>query len=183
MDNRSAAAISKKLENACLRELAGDSELNDLLAGVRWLKEQPFVDSARIGVWGWSFGGAFTLLGMTRSTAFKAGIAVAAPTDWRFYDTKYTEAFMKTPADNPEGYEKTNLNRYAKDLHGRLLLVHGTYDDNVHPQNAWNFMNALIRANKRFDTMIYPMRKHGISDAPARIHLYNAMVDFWTKNL
>jgi dipeptidyl-peptidase-4 len=183
MDNRSAAGISKKFENACLRELAGDSELNDLLAGVRWLKEQSFVDSARIGVWGWSFGGAFTLLGMTRSTAFKAGIAVAAPTDWRFYDTKYTEAFMKTPADNPEGYEKTNLNRYAKDLHGRLLLVHGTYDDNVHPQNAWNFINALIRANKRFDTLIYPMRKHGISDAPARIHLYNAMLDFWTKNL
>lgn len=183
VDNRSAAAISKKFENTCLKQLAGDSELSDLLAGVNWLKQQSYVDSARIGVWGWSFGGAFTLQAMTHSTAFKAGIAVAAPTDWRFYDTKYTEAFMKTPQDNPDGYDKTNVNNHAKNLHGRLFLVQGTYDDNVHPQNAWNFINALIRADKHFDLMVYPMRKHGISDAPARIHLYNAMVDFWKKNL
>lgn len=183
VDNRSAAAISKKFENTCLKQLAGDSELNDLLAGVNWLKQQSYVDSARIGVWGWSFGGAFTLQAMTHSTAFKAGIAVAAPTDWRFYDTKYTEAFMKTPQDNPDGYDKTNVNNHAKNLHGRLFLVQGTYDDNVHPQNAWNFINSLIRADKHFDLMVYPMRKHGIADAPARIHLYNAMVDFWKKNL
>jgi dipeptidyl-peptidase-4 len=183
VDNRSAAAISKKFENACLKQLAGDSELNDLLAGVNWLKQQSYVDSARIGVWGWSFGGAFTLQAMTHSTAFKAGIAVAAPTDWRFYDTKYTEAFMKTPQDNPDGYDKTNVNNHAKNLHGRLFLVQGTYDDNVHPQNAWTFINGLIRADKHFDLMMYPMRKHGISDAPARIHLYNSMLDFWKKNL
>lgn len=183
VDNRSAAAISKKFENSCLKQLAGDSELNDLLAGVQWLKQQSYVDSTRIGVWGWSFGGAFTLQAMTHSKAFKAGIAVAAPTDWRFYDTKYTEAFMKTPQENAAGYDKTNVNNHAKNLHGRLLLVHGTYDDNVHPQNAWNFINELIRANKYFDLMIYPMRKHGIADPAARIHLYNGMVDFWKKNL
>jgi dipeptidyl-peptidase-4 len=183
VDNRSAAAISKKFENACLKQLAGDSEVNDLLAGVNWLKQQNYVDSTRIGVWGWSFGGAFTLQAMTHSKAFKAGIAVAAPTDWRFYDTKYTEAFMKTPQDNPAGYDKTNVNNHAKNLHGRLLLVHGTYDDNVHPQNVWNFINELIRANKHYELLIYPMRKHGIADGAARIHLYNAMVEFWKKNL
>lgn len=183
MDNRSAAAISKLYENTCLKQLAGDSELNDLLAGVRWLKQQAFVDSTRIGIWGWSFGGAFTLLAMTHSKEFKAGIAVAAPTDWRYYDTKYTEAFMKTPQDNPAGYEKTNLNAHAKNLHGRLYLVHGTYDDNVHPQNVWNFIDELVKAGKQFDLMIYPMRKHGISDAPARIHLYKSMVEFWKNHL
>ncbi|MCS6808918.1 MAG: S9 family peptidase [Bacteroidota bacterium] len=183
MDNRSAAAISKRFENTCARYLAGSSELQDILAGVQWLKQQRYVDSTRIGIWGWSFGGAMTLQAMTHSRAFKAGIAVAAPTDWRFYDTKYTEAYMKTPYDNPDGYNTTNVNALAHQLHGRLFLVHGTYDDNVHPQNVWNFINALIRAQKHFDLMIYPMRKHGISDPPARIHLYNAMVEFWKKNL
>jgi dipeptidyl-peptidase-4 len=183
VDNRSAAAISKTYENTCVKQLAGDSELGDLLAGVRWLKQQSYVDSSRIGVWGWSFGGCFTLLAMTHSQEFKAGIAVAAPTDWRFYDTKYTESFMKTPQENAAGYEKTNLNARAKNLHGRLLLVHGTGDDNVHPQNAWNFIDELIKANKHFDLMMYPMRKHGIGDAPARIHLYNQMIEFWKKNL
>ena len=90
---------------------------------------------------------------------------------------------MKTPQDNPEGYEKTNLNNYAKNLHGWLLLVQGTYDDNVHPQNAWNFADELIKANIQFDMMIYPMRKHSINDTPAQIHLYNKMIEFWDKNL
>jgi dipeptidyl-peptidase 4 len=183
LDNRSAAAISKTYENSCAKQLAGDSELGDLLAGVRWLKDQPYVDAARVGVWGWSFGGTFTMLAMTHSQEFKAGIAVAGPTNWAYYDTKYTESFMKTPADNPAGYDKTNLNNHAKNLSGRLYIVHGTYDDNVHPQNTWNFMDELIRANKQFDLMWYPMRKHGISDAPARIHLYTSMLNFWKKNL
>ncbi|TAE27031.1 MAG: S9 family peptidase [Candidatus Kapaibacterium sp.] len=183
LDNRSCSGISKTYENTCVKDLAGDSEVNDLLAGVRWLKGQKYVDSSRIGMWGWSFGGAFTLQGMTRSKEFKAGIAVAAPSDWRYYDTKYTESFMKTPQENIAGYDKTNANVRAKDLSGRLLLVHGTYDDNVHPQNVWMFINELVKANKQFDLMMYPMRKHGISDAPARIHLYNLMFDFWKKNL
>lgn len=182
MDNRSAAAISKAYENTCLKQL-GENELNDLVAGVQWLKKQSYVDSSRVGMWGWSFGGYFTLAGMTRSKEFKAGIAVAAPTDWRYYDTKYTEAMMKTPQDNQAGYDKTNLTSRAKDLHGRLLLVHGTGDDNVHPQNAWHFIDELVKAGKLFDLAMYPMRKHGISDPPARIHLYKTMLEFWKKNL
>jgi dipeptidyl-peptidase-4 len=90
---------------------------------------------------------------------------------------------MKRPSDNPEGYEKTSHAERAKDLHGRLLLVHGTYDDNVHPQNAWRFADELIEAGITFDMMIYPMRKHGIRDDPAQRHLYNTMLEFWRRNL
>jgi dipeptidyl-peptidase-4 len=183
VDNRSATAISKTLENTVLKQQASDGELNDLVDAVQWMKKQSYVDADRVGIWGWSGGGTYTLLGMSRSKEFKAGIAVAALTDWNFYDTKYAETTMKTPDVNPDGYAKTNLNKYAKDLHGRLMIIHGTYDDNVHPQNAWNFADELIKANIRFDMMIYPMRKHGINDQPAQIHLYNTMIEFWKKNL
>jgi dipeptidyl-peptidase-4 len=183
VDNRSATAISKKLENIILKDGYGSKELDDLVDAVGWLKSQTFVDPARIGIWGWSGGGTFTLLAMTHSQEFKAGIAVAAVTDWRYYDSVWAEAFMKKPQDNTSGYDKTSLVRSAKNLHGRLLLVHGTYDDNVHPQNAWSFIDELVKAGKMFDLMIYPMRKHGISDDPAQIHLYNRMVEFWVRNL
>jgi len=183
VDNRSATAISKKLENIILKDGYGQKELSDLLDAVKWLKAQPFVDPDRVGIWGWSGGGMFTLLALTHSKEFKAGIAVAAVTDWHYYDSKWTEAFMRRPEDNPKGYEKTSLVKSAKDLHGRLLLVHGTYDDNVRPQNAWCFIDELVKAGKMFDLMIYPMRKHGISDDPAQIHLYKTMLEFWTKNL
>lgn len=183
VDNRSATAISKKLENIILKDGYGSKELSDLLDAVKWLKAKDFIDPERIGIWGWSGGGTFTLLAMTRSKEFKAGIAIAAVTDWRYYDSKWAEAFMKMPEDNPKGYEKTSLVKRAKDLHGRLLLVHGTYDDNVHPQNAWSFIDELIKASKMFDLMIYPMRQHGISDDSAQIHLYKTMLEFWTRNL
>jgi dipeptidyl-peptidase 4 len=182
-DNRSATGISKRLETTVLRRLEGEGELHDLVDAVRWVKAQPYVDSSRIGIWGWSGGGSCTLLGMTRSTEFKAGIDLAGVTDFRYYDTKWAEQVMKTEETNKQGYEQNSLLRYAKDIHGKLLIVHGTHDDNVHIQNAWSFVDSLIAANKRFEMMIYPMRKHGISDAPAQIHLYNTMLDFWKRNL
>ena len=183
VDPRSATAASKRDENAVVRNVWSDRELADLLAGVRWLKSQPWVDPDRVGIWGWSGGGTSTLLAMTRSREFKAGIAVAPNTDWRFYDSKFSEAYMKTPADNPEGYEHTSLVRRAKDLHGRLMLVHGSGDDNVHPQHTWAVVNELIDAGKPFDLMIYPMRKHTIDDRPARIDLFKRMLEFWKRNL
>jgi dipeptidyl-peptidase-4 len=183
VDNRSATAISHALETTSMGQMYGESELKDLVAAVRWLKSQSYVDPQRVGVWGWSGGGTFTLLAMTRSKEFKAGIAVAAVTDPFYYDTKWAEAIMRLPQDNPEGYQKTSLNNTAKDLTGRLLLVHGTYDDNVHIQNAWKFTDELIKAGKTFDMMIYPMRQHGIADRAARIHLYKTMLEFWKKNL
>jgi dipeptidyl-peptidase-4 len=183
VDPRSATAASKAIENTVARNLWADGELADMLAGVHWLKAQPWVDASRVGVWGWSGGGTSTLLLMTRSQEFRAGIAVAPNTDWAFYDTKFTEAYMKTPADNPEGYDNTSLIRRAKDLHGRIMLVHGTYDDNVHPQHTFNVVNELIEARKPFDLMLYPMRKHTIDDRPARIDLFNRMLEFWKRNL
>jgi dipeptidyl-peptidase-4 len=182
-DNRSATGISKALETTGARRLEGLSELNDIVDAVRWLRAQPYVDSTRIGIWGWSGGGTCTLLGMTRSTEFKAGIAVAGVTDFRFYDSKWAEHYMRTGELNREGYDENSLLRYAKDLHGKLLLVHGTYDDNVHIQNTWRFADELISANKLFEMMIYPMRMHGIADEPARVHLYSTMLDFWKRNL
>lgn len=183
VDNRSATGISKDLENSVQGQLYSDSELNDLVAAVRWLKTQPYVNPERVGIWGWSGGGTYTLLAMTRSTEFKAGIAVAPVTDWRYYDTKFGEAYMGTPAANPDGFDQTSLVKRAKDLHGRLLLVHGTFDDNVHPQNSWHFIDELLDAGKPFDMMFYPRRKHGISDRSARIHLFKKMVEFWKAHL
>ena len=180
-DNRSATGISKSLEQLVLRRMVGSVELNDLVDAVRWIKRLPYVDPSRIGIWGWSGGGSNTLLGMTRSAEFKAGIAVAGVTDFRFYDTRLAEQYMRTERENLAGYEENSLLRYAKDLHGRLLLVHGTYDDNVHIQNTWAFMNELIKANKQFDLMVYPMRMHGITDRPARVHLYTTMLEFWKR--
>ena len=182
VDNRSATGISKKLENMIVNRL-GEAETPDLVAAARWLKKQSWVDPARVGVWGWSYGGLMTLNLMTRSQEFKAGIAVASGVDWRYYDTKWTEAAMRTPQANPKAYESTSLIPLAKHMHGRVLMVYGTYDDNVHPYNEMAFIDALIAAGKRFDMMAYPMRKHGISDEAATLHLYRLMLDFWKANL
>ncbi len=183
VDNRAATGISKTLENLVVNREMGDVELNDLVDAAQWMKKQPYVDSSRIGLWGWSGGGTYTLLGMTRSAEFKAGIAVAAVTDFRFYDTKWGEAAMKTEAENREGFEAVSLLRHARNLHGRLMIVHGTYDDNVHIQNVWAFIDELIKANRQYELAVYPMRMHGISDPPARKHLYTTMLDFWRRNL
>lgn len=183
VDNRSSAGIAKKYENKVVNRVMDGVELQDLKDAIDWLKAQSFVDETRIGIWGWSGGGTYTLLAMTGLKDFKAGIAVAPVTDWHYYDTKYTEFAMKRPQENPDGYEKTSLVNHAENLHGRLLLVHGTYDDNVHIQNSWAFANQLIEHNILFDMMIYPMRKHGIGDNPARIHLFNKMLEFWKRNL
>jgi dipeptidyl-peptidase-4 len=179
VDIRSSTAISQELAETVLHKMHTAEELRDLLDGVRWLKGRRFVDPERVGIWGWSYGGASTLLAMTHCKEFKAGIAVAALTDPRYHSPKWAEFGMKSPVDFPEAYEKASLVKRAGDLHGRLLLVHGTYDFNVRIQNAWAFSDALVRAGKSFDMMIYPMRTHGIADAPARIHLFNKMVEFW----
>ena len=182
-DNRSATARSKALENGILHDAWGSGELADLLEAIGWLKSQPWVDPDRVGIWGWSGGGSFTLRAMTGSGEFRAGISVAPVTDWDYYDTIWTEAFMKRPQDNPEGYERTSIVRKAPELRGSLLIVHGTHDDNVHPQNTLHFVNELIRAGIQFEMMLYPGRKHGIRDAPARRHLYRKMLAFWQSNL
>jgi dipeptidyl-peptidase-4 len=182
IDNRVATGISKTLENTLAVD-PGAGESGDLIAGIRWLKAQPWVDGSRVGVWGWSGGGTITLNLMTRSKEFKAGIAGAPVTDWRFYDSKWGESFLQLPQNNPSGYDNASLIPRARDLHGSLLLIYGTYDDNVHPQNEEAFMNALIAAGKPYRVVLFPMRKHGFLDTPALIERYNAMLAFWEQNL
>ncbi|MEW6338114.1 MAG: DPP IV N-terminal domain-containing protein [Acidobacteriota bacterium] len=181
VDNRSASGVSKTLEDDSYGRLMSAREVPDVLAAVRWLAAQEWVDPDRIGVWGWSGGGTLTLQLMTHSTAFKAGIAVAAVTDFRYYDTRWTEALLGLPQENPEGYRNGSPATAAADLHGRLLLVHGTGDDNVHPQNAWRFVHELVKAGVSFEMMVYPLEKHGL--AGARPHVYRTMLDFWKRNL
>lgn len=183
VDNRSAAAISKKAENSLINEMYGPSVLNDLLDGISWLKKQPFVDGDRVGLWGWSGGGTLTLLGMTGSNEFKAGVAVAGVTRWQYYDTLWAESSIKRPQDNPEGYRICDLVAKAGKLSGKLLIVHGTSDDNVQVQNTYSFVDALIRNNILFEMLIYPNRKHGIGDRPAQVHLFSSMLNFWNRNL
>jgi dipeptidyl-peptidase-4 len=182
-DNRSATRISKKLSNLVVGKMWGNCELNDLVDAAKWLKNQKYVDGKNIGIWGASGGGSYTLLGLTGTKEFKAGVAIAAVTDWRYYDSIWAEAGMKQPKDNQQGYEQTSFVKKAKDLSGRLLLIHGTGDDNVHPQNCWAFADALIEAGIQFDMMIYPMRKHGITDNAAKIHLHKTTLEFWNRNL
>lgn len=180
---RAGMGKSNALETSVFRRAYGVQNVKDILAGVRWLRTMPFIDQERIGIWGWSGGGCTTLYTMTHCDAFKAGIAVAPVSDWHFYDTIYTERYQGMPQDNPEGYKETSSVLSASNLKGKLLIIHGTYDDNVHPQNSYAFINELIKHNIPFELIIYPWRKHGISDPPARVHLYSLMLDFWRRNL
>lgn len=140
----------------------GVPELEDIEAAIRWLSRRPYVDAGRIGMAGHSYGGFMTAFALTHSELFAAGIAGAPVTDWRDYDTIYTERFMLTPQENPEGYEATSVVRAAAGLHGRLLLTHGMMDDNVHLANNTKLIHALQRANKPFEMMLYPEARHGI---------------------
>ena len=183
VDNRAATGISKTLENLLHKRTPGEVELNDLVDAVQWLKKQPGIDPDRFGITGWSGGGTNTLLAMTQSKEFKAGIAGGAVTDFRFYDSKWGEALMETEAENKDGYDRVSLLNFAKDLHGKLLLIHGLHDDNVHIQNIWRFIDELIKANKVFELMVYPMRGHGVGDPAGRRHMQTLTLDFWKRNL
>jgi dipeptidyl-peptidase-4 len=181
IDPRSAAGVSKTLADTSYGKLMSAFEVPDILAGVRYLTSQRWVDAQRIGVWGWSGGGTMTLQLLTHSGVFKAGIAVAPVTDFRYYDTVWTEARLGLPAENPEGYRAGSPANFAKELKGRLLLVHGTGDDNVHPQNSWRFARELQLAKIPFEMMIYPLEQHGLRGTS--IHVHSTMLDFWKRNL
>jgi dipeptidyl-peptidase-4 len=161
----------------------GELELRDLEDGLTWLKGQPYVDGSRIGLWGWSYGGFMTSYALTHSQSFKIGIAGGTVSDWRDYDSIYTERYMKTPQNNPEGYEKTAPRAAAKDLHGKLLLIHGAIDDNVHMQNTIQFVYELQKAGKQFELMVYPKSRHGVGDPALVKHMRTMMTDFILGNL
>ncbi len=162
----------------------GVKEAKDQVEAAKYLGGLPYVDKGRIGIWGWSFGGYMTIMSMSEGTpVFKAGVAVAAPTDWKYYDTVYTERFMRTPKENAEGYKAASAFSRADNLHGNLLLVHGMADDNVHFQNCTEYAEHLVQLGKQFDMQVYTNRNHGIYGGNTRNHLYTRLTNFFLNNL
>ena len=162
----------------------GVIESDDQVAAAKYFATLPYVDGSKIGIWGWSYGGYNVLLSMSRGDgAFSSGVAIAPVTDWRFYDTVYTERFMRTPQQNAAGYNNGSAVEMADKLQGNLLLIHGTTDDNVHLQNTMEYTRALIKADKQFDMFIFPDKNHFISGGNARMYLYNKVIDFYKKNM
>ena len=187
VDNRGTGGRGKDFKSVTYLNL-GQIEALDQISAAKYLGDVPWIDSERIGIWGWSYGGYMTLLAMMYDdgpSTFKLGISVAPVTDWRFYDTIYTERFMSTPQNNPTGYEKGAPITYADRLRDdqKLLIVHGDLDDNVHYQNAVQMINALQSANKQFDMMVYPGRDHGIGGGITRLHLHRLMTNYLEDNL
>ncbi len=162
----------------------GKYETMDLIETAKYLGTQPYIDAARIGVWGWSYGGYMACSCLTKGADnFKLGVAVAPVTNWRYYDNIYTERYMRTPKENGSGYDENSPINHVKKFKGKLLIIHGSADDNVHAQNTMEFTEAMIQANKQFDMMIYNNRNHGIYGGNTRLHLYNKMTDYILKNL
>ena len=162
----------------------GVKEATDQAEAAKYLGTLPYIDGKRIGIWGWSYGGYNTLMSMSEgSGTFKAGVAIAAPTDWRFYDTVYTERFMRTPKENGDGYNASSAINRIGQLKGDLLLIHGSADDNVHFQNFMEYNEALVQADKQFETQIYTNRNHSIAGGNTRNHLMNRVADFFLRNL
>ncbi|MGI9526686.1 MAG: S9 family peptidase [Weeksellaceae bacterium] len=183
VDNRGTGGKGAAFKKVTYKNL-GSYEIEDQMAAAKYFGNLPYVDESRIGMFGWSFGGYMTSLAMTKgSDIFKMGIAVAPVTNWRFYDTIYTERFLQTPQENPEGYDDNSPINYVNLMHGNFLLIHGTADDNVHVQNSMRFAEALIQADKDFEYMVYPDKNHGIYGGNTRKHLYKKMTNFILENL
>jgi dipeptidyl-peptidase-4 len=183
VDNRGSGNRGRAFAMAAFHHL-GEVELRDNLAALdQALARFPQLDAKRLGWWGWSYGGTMTAYALTHSDRFKAGISVAPVTDWHNYDTTYTERYMGLPKDNAEQYEKTSVVKSAAKLSGRLLLVHGTSDDNVHMQNSIQFIDAMINAGVPFDLQLYPGKTHGIAGPQARTHLFTRMLWQWEQYL
>ncbi|WP_207420442.1 S9 family peptidase [Desertivirga brevis] len=183
VDNRGTGFRGAEFKKATYKQL-GKLELIDQIETAKWFGSQSYVDSGRIGIWGWSFGGYLSSLCATKGNGiFKMVMAVAPVTTWRFYDSIYTERFLQTPQENPEGYDANSPIEFAKDLKGKFLLVHGTADDNVHFQNSIMFSEALIQAGKPFEQAYYPNKNHGIYGGNTTFHLYSKLTDFVFNNL
>ncbi|MEI6235872.1 MAG: S9 family peptidase [Planctomycetota bacterium] len=183
MDNRGSFGRGHAWETAIFKNM-GKNELADQLVGVEWLKKLPYVDGERFGIHGWSYGGYMTLYALTHAPeAFKCGVAGAPVTDWKYYDTIYTERYMGTPTDNPTGYLSASPMASARRLTAKLLLIHGSSDDNVHMQNTMNFVDALTKSGRAYELQIQPGQKHGFHGEHAWQYLTDRMIDFFKRNL
>lgn len=183
IDTRGTGARGEAFKKMTYKQL-GKYELEDHIAGAKYLAGLNYVDGTRIGIWGWSYGGYMASLAMTKGAGvFKTGIAVAPVTNWRFYDTIYTERFLQTPQLNASGYDDNSPLTHASKLQGNFLLIHGTGDDNVHYQNSVLFEDALVNAGKQFQSFYYPDKHHGIQGAKTRLHLYTMMANYIVEKL
>lgn len=183
VDGRGTGFKGTKFKKVTYMNL-GKYEIEDQIAAAKWFGMQSYIDKDRIGIFGWSFGGYMASLALTKGAdVFKTGIAVAPVTNWRYYDTVYTERFMRTPQENAKGYDQNSPTEFANLLKGKFLLIHGTADDNVHFQNSMEFAEALIQNKKQFEFMAYPDKNHGIYGGNTRPQLYQMMTDFLLKNL
>lgn len=183
VDNRGTGFRGAEFKKMTYLQL-GKYEIIDQIEAAKWLGKQSYVDEDRIGLWGWSYGGYMASLAITKGAdVFKSTIAVAPVTNWRFYDTIYTERYLRTPQENPEGYDNNSPINFADKLKGNFLLVHGTADDNVHFQNSVMFSEALIQANVPFEQAYYPNKNHGIYGGNTSIHLFNKITKFVFEKL
>lgn len=183
VDNRGTGARGEEFKKMTYKQL-GHYEVIDQIEAAKYLGTLPFVDAGRIGIFGWSYGGYMSTNCILKGNeVFEAAIAVAPVTNWKWYDSVYTERYMQTHEENEDGYEDNSPTNYAEMLKGNYLLVHGLADDNVHFQNTAEMANELIAKDKQFDTMIYPNRNHGISGDNARLHLYTLMTKFLNEKL
>ncbi|WP_447950905.1 S9 family peptidase [Chryseobacterium koreense] len=183
VDGRGTGYKGTKFKKVTYMQL-GKYEIEDQITAAKWFGKQSYIDASRIGIFGWSFGGYMSSLAMTKGAdVFKAGIAVAPVTNWRYYDSVYTERFMRTPQENANGYDDNSPTEFAKLMKGKFLLIHGTADDNVHFQNSMEFAEALIQNKKQFEFMAYPDKNHGIYGGNTRPQLYQLMTDFILQNL
>ena len=183
VDNRGTGGRGAEFEKCTYLRL-GEKEAFDQVEAALWLGQQPYVDKDRIGMWGWCYGGWYTLMSMSEGRpVFCAGVAVAPPTCWRYYDSVYTERYMRTPKENKSGYDEVNPIARAAKLHGALLICHGLADDNVHFQNTAEYTEALIQADKDFKENIYVNRNHGISGGNTRNHLYRQIIQWFDEKL
>ncbi len=183
VDGRGTAARGEEFRKQIYLNL-GIKEADDQVMAARHLGNLPYIDKNCIGIWGWSYGGYNVLMSMSRGKGiFKAGVAIAPVSDWRFYDTVYAERYMRTPQQNPSGYDNGSAVKLAGSLQGNLLLIHGTADDNVHFQHTIEYARALIAADKPFDMFVFPDKDHSIYGGNARTYLYKKVIDFYKKNL
>ena len=183
VDNRGTGARGSEFKKCTYQQL-GKLETEDQIEANRYLANLPYVDGSRIGIFGWSYGGYMSSLCLLKGAdEFKMAIAVAPVTNWRYYDTIYTERYMRTPQENASGYDDNSPINHVEKLKGKYLLVHGSADDNVHYQNTMEMTNALVNANKQFDLFIYPNKNHGIYGGYTRLHLFTKMTNFIKENL
>jgi len=183
VDNRGTNGRGEEFRKSTYLTL-GKLETIDQIESAKWFGSQDYIDQERMGIFGWSYGGFMTSLCMTKGKGlFKMGIAVAPVTSWRYYDTIYTERFMRTPRENPKGYDENSPINFADGLQGKFLLIHGTGDDNVHYQNSMELAEALVQADKQFEMQFYPNKNHGIYGGNTSFHLHTRMTNFILENL